>query len=141
MVSVVGLLGLGVLVEWPVSELSYRQDAAAAAEQVVSAAGTALLLGQACLNGDTLGPYLSLGLQTASTEAAGAVSGLLGQQLPGDRAAVIRDQLVPVLTGAASAIGSLTAATDAGDDDAVQAAIDTLTPLRDQLREFVVSNQ
>jgi hypothetical protein len=140
-VAVTVLLGLGVLVEWPVSEEGYRQDAAAAAEQAVSAAGTALLLGQACLDGDTIAPYLSVGMDTAAADAATTVSGLLGEQLPGDRAAVIRDQLVPLLTGAASTISSLTAATDAGDDTAVQAAVDALIPLRDQLRAFVESNQ
>ena len=140
---VVAVVWVGVVV-WSVQPQSpdgYTAGAVSAAQDAVSATGTVLLVGQADLDGQLLFPYTTTALDDAQQATATAAQDLLAAPVPDADSMVIRQELVPLLVAAADEVTAVVTATSDGDQDTVRAALAALSPVRDQLDQFVQDNQ
>ena len=140
---VVVLAWVGVVV-WsvlPPSPDGYLVGAVSAAQDAVSATGTVLLVGQADLDGQLLSPYTATALDDAQQAAATATQDLLAAPVPDADSAAIRQELLPMLVAASDGVTAVVTATSNQDQDAVRAALTALSPVRDQLDQFVQDKQ
>jgi hypothetical protein len=141
---------VGIVVAWvgvvvwsvlPPSPETYLAGAVSAAQDSVSATGTVLLVGPADLDDQLLPPYTDTALEDAQQAAATAAQDLLAAPVPDADSLVVRQELVPLLVAASDGVTAVVTASSEGDQDAVGAALATLTPVRDELDQFVQDNQ
>jgi hypothetical protein len=145
MVTIAGIVVVWVgVVFWsllPPSPEAYLVGAVSAAQDAVSATGTVLLVGQADLDGRLLPPYSNTALEDAQQAAATAAQDLLVAPVPDAQSQAVRQKLVPLLVAASDAVTAVVTASSAGHQDEVAAALVALTPVRDELDQFVQDNQ
>jgi hypothetical protein len=115
---------------------SYRQTAARAAQDALSAVTSVAETGRAVLEDRTFGTYDAVVLRDAREAVATSLDELTTEEVPED-ARGIRDEVLPILTEAARAVADAGTAYDGDDDTAIRAGVDRLTTVGRLLREVV----
>lgn len=136
--AVVVLLWLGLAYcSGPPDSHEYRRTAVQAAQAGLNAVRTIALTAPAQAGGKLIDPYQSVVFDDAAGAVATAQSQLAAQAPPDPATRRMRDQLAPLLTGAARELGDLDLALAAGDQAGAQGHIGALKGLGDQLDGFV----
>jgi hypothetical protein len=136
-VGAVILLGVAGLMLHPIDPAGYRDRAVQAATGTVSAVRTVWQLTQAHVDGQVFAPYERVVLGDAREAVATAQREMAALAVPDKASAAIRDELVPLLTESAAAVGDAGAVLEAGDDAAVRAVLARLMRAGDDLESFV----
>jgi hypothetical protein len=131
------LVAVMVWASWPVSPAGYRQVLSGAAQDALSAAGTAMLVAQANGAGDLVGPYTATALDENREAVATATQSVLAQAVPDEASAQLRAELIPLLIAASDSIAAVQSAVNEADPDQVNQAAATLAPIQDRLEQFV----
>lgn len=136
----VALVAVMVWSAWPTSPSGYQQILNAAAQDALSASGTAMLVAQASVAGDLIGPYTATSLDETREAVATATQSVLAQAVPDEASAQLRAQLIPLLIAASDSLAAVDSAVQESDPDQVDRAAATLEPIMDQLDRFVQDN-
>jgi hypothetical protein len=136
-VGLVLLVALAVPAMWPVDATAYRGTAVMAAQDSLSAVRTTALVADARLKGQIFAGYTSVMVDDARTATATAQGELAGSEVPDATSARLRDDLAPLLSASAAAVGDAGTALSAGDDTALRAVLARLTRVGDDLQAFV----
>lgn len=127
------LLALVLIGIWPPTQGQFKSTVEKSVQDALSSAGTARLVGQAALRGDTLGPYESTALGDASEAVATALSEVAESRLPDADARTLRDEVLPLLQESVRLVGDLDAGIDGDDRALAGAAVDGLVAVQDGL--------